>query len=90
MEAAMAAIGVRELKARASEVIRRVRERGEAVDVTHRGEVVARLVPVPRPSRRRGAATTWSTLDRVSAEISARWPRGRSAATAVREARREL
>ena len=86
----MPSIGVRELKARASEVLRRVRERGESVDVTHRGEVVARLVPVPRPRRRRRTAATWSSLDRVAAEISARWPPGRSAAAAVKEGRREL
>jgi prevent-host-death family protein len=86
----MATIGVRELKARASEVLRRVRERGEVIDVTHRGEIVARLVPVPRQRRRRGSMPTWSSLDHVADEISARWPRRSSAASAVREGRRDL
>ena len=44
----MRAIGVRELKERASQVLRRVRERGEEVEVTHHGRVVARLIPVSR------------------------------------------
>ena len=58
----MASVGVRELKQRTSEVLRRVRERGEPVDVTFRGEVVARLVPVVRrrSGRTRAAAAVWA------------------------------
>jgi prevent-host-death family protein len=84
-------IGIRELKAHASEVLRRVRERGEEVEVTHHGRVVARLVPVARERpRSRASATAWATLDRVAREIGARWPKGRSAADTVREGRRDL
>ncbi len=87
----MRAIGVRELKERASQVLRRVRERGEEIEVTHHGRVVARLIPVSQERRRRRAsAAAWSTLDRVAREIGARWPKGRSAANAVREGRRDL
>ena len=87
----MRAIGVRELKERASQVLRRVRERGEEIEVTHHGRVVARLIPVSQQRRRRRAsAAAWSTLDRVAREIGARWPKGRSAANAVREGRRDL
>ncbi len=87
----MPSIGVRELKEHASQVLRRVRERGEEVEVTHHGRVIARLIPVSRerPSSRASSAT-WSTLDRVAREIGARWPRGRSATDAVREGRRDL
>jgi len=85
------AIGVRELKERASQVLRRVREHGEEIDVTHHGRVVARLIPVsPDRLRPRASAAAWSTLDRVAREISARWPKGRSAAKAVREGRRDV
>jgi prevent-host-death family protein len=86
----MRAIGVRELKQRASQVLRRVRERGEEVEVTHHGRVVARLIPVSRARPHPRAAATWATLDRVAREIGARWPKGRSAAAAVREGRRDL
>jgi len=87
----MRAIGVRELKERASQVLRRVRERGEEIEVTHHGRVVARLIPVSQQRRRRlASAAAWSTLDRVAREIGARWPKGRSAANAVREGRRDL
>lgn len=41
----MKAIGVRQLRQRASEYLREV-ERGRSIEVTARGRVVARLVPV--------------------------------------------
>jgi prevent-host-death family protein len=82
-------IGVRELKQRASEILRRVRTRQEDVAVTLRGEVVAMLVPVARtrPARRR-TSDPWTDIDRLAREIAARWPRGVSAAEAVRRQRR--
>jgi prevent-host-death family protein len=87
----MRAIGVRELKVRTSEVLRRVREQGETIDVTYRGEVVARLVPVrpPQPLER-DAGAVWTDLDRLAAEIGAHWPPDASAPDAVSEGRREL
>lgn len=42
----MASIGVRELRQRASELLRRV-EQGEAIEVTDRGRWVAVLAPPP-------------------------------------------
>lgn len=87
----MAAIGVRELKEHTSRVLRRVRERGEEIDVTYHGRVVARLVPVSQVRRRpQATAAAWATLDQVAREIGARWPKGRSAAKAVKEGRREV
>lgn len=87
----MRSIGVRELKQQASRVIRRVRERREGIEVTYRGRVVARLIPVVSGRRRAsGAVPVWSDLDRLAAEIGARWPARRTAAEAVREGRREL
>lgn len=87
----MATVGVRELKTRASQLVRGVRERGLEVEVTYRGRVVARLIPAGAPaSRARHGRRAWSTLDRVAAEIGTRWPKGRSAAEEVHEARRAL
>jgi prevent-host-death family protein len=91
MEVGMRSVGVRELKSRTSQVLRLVRASGEEIEITHHGQVIARLVPVPqgrRPPRRPAAA--WASLDRVAREIGARWPRGRSAVEAVREGRRDL
>jgi len=90
-EESMRSIGVRELKEQATRILRRVREKGEEVQVTYRGRPVARLIPVsgPRSSTRERAAV-WSDLDRLAVEIGARWPVGLKAAEAVREGRREL
>lgn len=43
----MRSVGVRELKERTSEILRRVSE-GESVQVTHHGKVMAHLVPPTR------------------------------------------
>ncbi len=41
----MSSVGVRELKEQTSEIVRRVREDGETIDITYRGEVVATIGP---------------------------------------------
>ena len=87
----MRTIGIRELKTRASGVIREVWREGIEIDVTYHGRVVARLVPVARPrATGRRATATWSTLDRVAREIGRRWPKSESATAAVREGRRAV
>lgn len=45
----MARVGVRELRQRASELLRRV-ERGETIEITDRGRPVALLTPSPEGS----------------------------------------
>lgn len=88
----MAVIGIRELKERTSEVLRRVREKSESVEISYRGKIVARIVPVKQrrlsASTRARARAVWDEIDRVAEEISARWPKGVSAVRAVREQRR--
>lgn len=42
----MASVGVRELRQRASELLRRV-EAGETIEITDRGRPVAALIPLP-------------------------------------------
>lgn len=84
----MPAVGVRELKEHTSRVLRRVREGRGTIDVTYRGKVVARLVPVDEAPR--DLAAYWTDIDRLAAEIGARWPAGVSASDAVAEGRREL
>lgn len=46
----MATVGVRELRQRASELLRRV-EAGETIEVTDRGRPVAVLAPLPEAGR---------------------------------------
>ena len=78
-------------KAHTSDVLRRVREHGETIDVTYHGEVVAHLIPAhAHESVEQEMRAVWTDLDRLAAEIGAHWPSGSSAAEAVSEVRREL
>ena len=87
----MKTLGVRELKLRMSEALRLI-AKGETIEITKRGEVVAHLVPIRKAASSPEATDddAWAELDRLSAEISAHWPAGLSAVDAVRDARREL
>jgi prevent-host-death family protein len=89
--ATMDAVGIRELKTHASEILRRVREEKQTIDVTYRGEVVARIVPVA-PKRPTGAelADYWAELDQLIADIARQAPPDVTAADVMRDIRREL
>jgi prevent-host-death family protein len=82
----MVTVGIRELKQKTSELIRRVHDRGDEIRVTYHGRIVARIIPVS--SVIEAAAPAWADLDRLAAEIGQRWPEGVSAAEAVAEGRR--
>jgi prevent-host-death family protein len=87
----MRSIGIRELKAQTSKIVREVRERKEPVAVTYRGRVVARLVPTdPAQAPEDDRARFWAEWDELAAEIADHWPQGVSATEAVNEQRREL
>ena len=84
-------VGVRELKERASAILRRVSEERETILITRRGHVVARLVPVEDEARRRSdTLAVLAEMDELAREIGAHWPRGVSAAQAVKQQRRDL
>jgi antitoxin (DNA-binding transcriptional repressor) of toxin-antitoxin stability system len=83
----MAVVGVRELEEHASEIIHRVREQKEWIDITDHGEVVARLVPVLRPVDQEAINRIWEEEDRLAEEIGKYWPVGLSAADAIAEDR---
>ena len=87
----MLSVGIRELKEQMSQILRRVRENGEEIQVTHHGRVVARIVPASAPQLDpTDLSSVWTNLDHLAAEIGARWPSGVTAADAVSEGRREL
>ncbi len=86
----MKSMGVRELKANISEVLREVDEGGEIIEVTRHGQVIARLVPArSAPHIDRDANGAWTDLKTLAAEISALWPEGVSAADAINDVRRD-
>jgi prevent-host-death family protein len=86
----MRSIGVRELKAHTSQILRLVQDQGEEITVTHRGRVIARLIPAEVPQTTYDDAAVWANLDQLAAEIGAHWPAGVTAAESVAEGRREL
>ncbi len=84
-------VGVRELRQHATEIVRQVRVKRATVQITYRGKVIAQLMPVQEPpSTPEEPSTVWTDLDRLAAEIGARWPTNVSAVDAVRDGRREL
>ena len=72
-------VGVRELKAHASEIIREVREERARYVITYRGRPVGMLVPLEEPGSRAlpvtepSDATAWETLTRLGEEIGREW-----------------
>ena len=79
----MVTVGVRELKQRTSDIIRKVRQNGMEIQITYRGKVVAIIVPVRRPET--GGA--WASLDALAAEIGAHWPKDITGLDALNEVR---
>jgi prevent-host-death family protein len=71
-------IGVRELKTRASEIVREVREHRARYVITYRGRPVGVLAPldtaaVDEPPRAGEAAEVWAELTRLGEEIGRGW-----------------
>lgn len=92
----MDSVGVRDLKQHTIKILRRVRDRGETIDVTYRGRVVARLVPAEQrafqemPISKEELDAFWRKWDRLAEEIGEGWPEGVSAVDAVNDVRRDL
>lgn len=85
----MQTIGIREFKAHLSEVLREVEENGKIIDVTNRGEVVVRLVPMRRHKlSEQQVRAIISDLDAMADELAAHWPEGVSAQDAIDDIRR--
>ncbi len=79
-------VGIRELKQRASELIRMVREEGREIQITYHGKVVARISPVKPPLAEENEAS-WQTLEQLAVEIGRSWPESVSAVEAIEEYR---
>jgi len=75
----MAQVGVRELKARASEIIRAVRDRRARYLITYRGRPVGVLLPLDEVGRGETVAggaqgdDVWDELTRLGEEIGRGW-----------------
>lgn len=88
----MKTFAVCELEAHMSEILRVVEETGEAVELTRDGKVIAHLIPAHKPQLPFGRpeGDIWADMDRLAAEIDARWQGSTDAVDAVHDVRREL
>jgi prevent-host-death family protein len=90
----MREIGVRELKVRASEIIRNVRKRRTRYLITYRGRPVGLLAPIEGGesiapiSTSESATSAWDELTRLGREIAQGWPAGKTSADLLSEMRR--
>jgi prevent-host-death family protein len=72
-------IGVRELKVRASEIVRAVRERRARYTITYRGRPVGVLLPLEEPfpadalPDEESGRTVWDELTEIGEEIGRGW-----------------
>lgn len=87
-------VGVRELKIRASEIVRKVRDQRVRYVVTYRGRPVGLLTPLdeailsPQPPGGEAASATWETLVRLGEEIGQGWRSPLTSADLLSEMRR--
>ena len=87
----MPEIGIRELKIRASEIVRRVRERKIRYVITYRGRPVAILGPVegtPAPDAVTPDASAWHQLERLGEKIGKGWRSSKTSSDLLSESRR--
>jgi prevent-host-death family protein len=87
----MISVGVRELREDLSKLLQRVQEDGEVIEITVRGEPVARVIPIKRqPAPSEELAKRFSDLDELIAKISERTKDKIGAVETIREMRRDL
>jgi len=87
-------VGVRELKARASEIVRAVRERRARYVITYRGQPVGLLVPLDEariavhPPAEEIGESAWEALTRLGEEIGREWRSPQTSTEILSEMRR--
>ena len=92
----MVAVKIEDLKLRADEIVRRLRETGEPVQILDEEHVVAKLVPATAADEAALLADDeevrrWlAELDKLSEEIAAAVPPGTTLVDVMRDMRREF
>jgi prevent-host-death family protein len=84
----MEEIGIRELKARASEVVRAVKERRARSVITQRGRPAALLVPLDALPPQPDPEEVWARLEELGKAIARNWQSEKSAVEILSEMRR--
>ncbi len=88
----MKSLGIHELAEHINDILRLVEEEGETIEITNRGKIIARLVPVskPQPSIKHELTPFWEKMEQLATEIGTHWKDDVSAVEAIRDVRREL
>ncbi|PIW20811.1 MAG: hypothetical protein COY47_04775 [Chloroflexi bacterium CG_4_10_14_0_8_um_filter_57_5] len=81
-------IGIRELKTRASEVVRAVKEQRARYVITQRGKPAALIIPLDADYDRAKADEVWARLEKLREEIGKGWQSEKSAVEILSEMRR--
>ncbi len=85
-------IGVRELKAKASEIVRNVWKRRARYTITYRGRAVGILLPLDRTTAQgegqRSSSDAWAELERLGASVAKHWPKGKTSGDILSKMRR--
>lgn len=88
----MTEVGIRELKAKASQILDEVREHGARYVITRRGRPVGVLLPIeeapPASPAGQDRADVWQELDQLGEEIARDWTSSRSTGEILSEMRR--
>ena len=81
-------IGIRELKARASEVVRGVKEKRARYVITLRGKPAALIVPIDAAIEPNEGDEIWRRLEKIREELGKGWQSEKSAVEILSEMRR--
>ena len=81
-------IGIRELKARASEVVRAVKEERARYVITQRGKPAALIIPLDAAPPEKSADEVWERLMKIGEELGKGWQSEKSAVEILSEMRR--
>jgi prevent-host-death family protein len=86
----MPEVGVRELKTRASEIVRKVREQRARYVITYRGRPVGVLLPLDEAASAdtKAGDAAWEELSRLGEEIGSGWQSSLTSAELLSEVRR--
>lgn len=92
----MALIGIRELRQKTAEVLRRVQQEGQAFVITQQGRPVALLSPLDQEkieaeilrSARQSVSDGWRVYHQLAEEIRKAWPAGLETQTLMDDIRR--
>ena len=81
-------IGIRELKSRASEVVRAVKEERARYIITQRGKPAAIIIPLDAAPPEKSGDEVWERLMKIGEELGKGWQNEKSAVEILSEMRR--